>query len=122
MTSVGGDDDLGTIFSITIAESLLGDSDCDGDVDFDDIDDFVLGLNNPQAYEDIFGVPPELKGDIDGDGDLDFDDIDDFVGILSGGSLHSLQSVPEPCGIAWVLVACLGVAAYQRRTARQLRR
>ena len=74
------------------ATAITGDMDCDGDIDFDDIDDFVLGLNNPAQYQSDRGVPASLKGDTDGDGDLDFDDITGFVDILGGG----LQSVPEP--------------------------
>ena len=85
------DADMMTLFSA--ATSITGDLDCDGDVDFDDIDDFVLGLNNPAEYLSNMGVPASLKGDTDGDGDLDFDDITGFVNILSGGGL---QSVPEP--------------------------
>ena len=73
---------------------IVGDMDCDSDVDFDDIDAFVLGLNDPTAYENMFGVPPSLKGDTDGDDDLDFDDILGFVNALSGGSV--VTPVPEP--------------------------
>ena len=71
--------------------------DCDGDVDFDDIDDFVLALNNPIEYESTYGVPPELKGDTDGDGDNDFDDIDDFVAIFN---TPSAENIPEPSRVA----------------------
>jgi hypothetical protein len=39
------------------------------DVDFDDIDDFVLGLNDPDGYELMFGVPPSYAGDTDEDRD-----------------------------------------------------
>jgi hypothetical protein len=86
-------------------QGLLGDMDCDGDVDFDDIDPFVLGLNDPTEYETQFGVPPAAKGDMDGDGDFDFDDIPGFVAVLQGGGT---ESVPEPSG--WVLLG-LGLAA-----------
>lgn len=89
-----------------------GDMDCDGDVDFDDIDDLVLGLNDPAGYEDQLGVPPALKGDADGDGDLDFDDIDDFVAVLTNPSTSAAKRyVPEPSSLAtavlaaWVLLA-----------------
>jgi hypothetical protein len=73
-----------------------GDMDSDGDVDFDDIDDFVLGLTNPTQYESMFGTPATLKGDLDRDDDLDFDDIDDFVGVLSGTGSSDIRAVPEP--------------------------
>lgn len=97
--------------------ALTGDMDCDGDVDFDDIDDFVLGLNNPQQYEAMFGVPPALKGDTDGDGDQDFDDINGFVDILQPGGL---QSVPEPATGGSALVA--GIVAFGLFMRRQSRR
>jgi hypothetical protein len=84
-------------------EVLRGDMDCDGDVDFDDIDPFVLGLNNAAQYELDFGLPPEAKGDMDGDGDFDFDDIDGFVAALQGG----VESVPEP-GTLWMTLVMLG--------------
>jgi hypothetical protein len=56
--------------------------DFDGDLDFDDIDDFVWGLIAADVYEDLYGVPPVINGDVDGDGDLDFDDIAGFVALL----------------------------------------
>jgi hypothetical protein len=88
---------------VPVAPPNMGDSDCDGDVDFDDIDDFVLGLNNAAAYEDLYGVPPSLKGDTDGDSDLDFDDIAGFVTVLSGSSAPNIQPIPEPS--IWMILA-----------------
>ncbi len=112
-------DELKLIFvdDFTIAGDLtvpvLGDMDCDGDLDFDDIDDFVLGINNPQEYENQFGVPPEAKGDADGDGDLDFDDIDDFVAILNNPLSVRTQYVPEP-GTAVLLGVAMSILAWRR--------
>jgi len=102
-----GANPLGLITNIVVVRP--GDMDCDGDVDFDDIDDLVLGLTNPTQYEDQFGIPPDLKGDTDGDGDLDFDDIPGFVDILTppGG----LQGVPEPSSLALACLAVCGAAA-----------
>ncbi|MFV2070318.1 MAG: hypothetical protein ACC645_25405, partial [Pirellulales bacterium] len=68
---------------------LAGDMDFDGDVDFDDISGFVLGLSDPVAYENVYGQPPSANGDIDQDGDQDFDDIGGFVAVLNGASLAS---------------------------------
>ncbi len=97
--------------SPTFLLPVLGDMDCDSDVDFDDIDDFVLGLNMPQEYENRFGVPPEGKGDTDGDGDLDFDDIDDFVAILNSPLSAGTRTVPEP-GAAALLGVAMSVLAW----------
>lgn len=97
----GLNDNMGTVMKIVPFVPLLGDMDCDGDVDFDDIDAFVLGLNNPADYEAQFGVPPSLKGDEDGDGDQDFDDITGFVQRLTGPPSETAD-VPEP-GLAALL-------------------
>jgi hypothetical protein len=61
----------------------------DGRVDSDDIDPFVLGLNDAAAYQATFGVPPSLHGDTDSDGDLDFDDINGLVGIITRASVQT---------------------------------
>ncbi len=62
--------------------ALTGDMDLDRDVDFDDIDELVLGLNNPAEYQNRFGVSPHVAGDTSGDGRLDPGDIPRFVEIL----------------------------------------
>ena len=97
---------------------VLGDMDCDGDVDFDDIDDFVLGLNDPVLYESIFDVPPSLKGDTDTDGDQDFDDIPGFVSILSAGGA---ESVPEPSALVLSGLAGSLLVSWRIRRRRRLR-
>ncbi|MFV2069194.1 MAG: putative Ig domain-containing protein, partial [Pirellulales bacterium] len=77
-------------FTITVTglpAGLVGDMDIDGDVDFDDIGAFVMGLSDPSGYTSLFGVPAELYGDTDQDGDIDFDDIDSFIDLLIGGLL-----------------------------------
>jgi hypothetical protein len=66
---------------------LTGDLDLSGGVDQDDIATLVLGLNSPQAYADLFGIPAALAGDTDGDGDLDFDDLSGFAAILGGNAV-----------------------------------
>ena len=80
----------------------VGDMDLDGDVDFDDIDDFEQGLNDPDDYAIRFGVPAEFKGDIDRDGDQDFDDIKGFTAIINANSLQSgaeAASASDPAGV-----------------------
>lgn len=95
--------------------ALFGDLDCDGDVDFDDIAPFVLGLNDPTGYEATFGVPPALKGDTDTDGDFDFDDIARFVAILNAPLTAAGQPVPEPSSIVMTLLAVASLLACGRR-------
>lgn len=109
-----------------VASSLFdpfptGDMDYDRDVDFDDIDDFVLGLNDPAGYTSTFSAPPQDNGDTDGDMDFDFDDIPGFVELLSPESTHG---VPEPAtsGIAAVAAGALMMLEASRLFARHLRR
>jgi hypothetical protein len=60
-----------------------GDLNCDGSVDFDDIDAFVVALTGEAAYEAQYPECRWMNGDCDLDGDVDFDDIDAFVVLLS---------------------------------------
>jgi hypothetical protein len=86
-----GDSEATASIHVTVLDGgvvpMPGDMDVDGDVDFDDIDDFVMGLSDPLGYEALHGIPASFNGDIDGDGDFDFDDIDDFVAVLAGGPI-----------------------------------
>ncbi len=69
------------------ANSLMGprgDLDCDGDVDFDDIDPFVAALGGAVAYYAQFPDCHYGLADIDDDGLVTFDDIDPFVSLLGG--------------------------------------
>ena len=59
-----------------------GDTDCDYDVDFDDIDPFVAALSGEAAYLAQYPWCRWLNADCDGDGDVDFDDIDPFVALI----------------------------------------
>jgi glucose/arabinose dehydrogenase len=59
-----------------------GDLNCDGDVNFDDIDAFVVALIDEQQYEQNYPDCFFLQGDINGDESVDFDDIDGFVECL----------------------------------------
>jgi len=64
---------------------VTGDTNCDGVVDFDDIDSFVLALSGQSGYEAEYPDCRWLNGDCDLDGDVDFDDIEAFVALLGGG-------------------------------------
>jgi hypothetical protein len=90
----------GSSLTLTVESFIPGDMARDGDVDFDDIGPFVLGLTDPASYEAMFGVPPTVNGDLDQDGDFDFDDIDDFVAVLIGALADSRQWNPGADGTA----------------------
>lgn len=70
--------------SFTVSTPDLGDMDCDGDVDFDDIAPFVLAIGGQAGYEAEWPDCEWLNGDVDGNGTVDFDDISPFVALLSG--------------------------------------
>ncbi len=66
--------------------AVRGDLNCDGAVNFDDIDAFVAALANPAQYIATFPDCELLSGDADGDLDVDFDDINGFVQcVISSG-------------------------------------
>jgi hypothetical protein len=115
------DSSFGGILRATASDflpPLIGDMDADGDVDFDDIDDFVLGLNDPDGYQSTFAVPPSLKGDTDNDEDFDFDDIQGFVTILgASGAGAQLRTIPEPCSLRLLAVGLASlVGSFWRRS------
>jgi hypothetical protein len=63
----------------------VGDTNCDGVVDFDDINPFVAALVDREGYESQYPGCPWLTGDIDGSETVDFDDINPFVACLVAG-------------------------------------
>jgi DNA-binding beta-propeller fold protein YncE len=63
---------------------LVGDLNCDGLVDFGDINPFVLILTDPAGWQTAYPDCLMLNGDIDEDCDVDFGDINPFVALLSG--------------------------------------
>jgi subtilisin-like proprotein convertase family protein len=60
-----------------------GDMNCDGNVDFDDINPFVVALVGEQGYRNRYGDCDYMLGDVNGDGGVDFDDINPFVALLT---------------------------------------
>ncbi len=58
---------------------LRGDTNCDGSIDFFDIDPFLLALFNPAAYQTAFPACTVSSADTNGDGSIDFFDIDAFL-------------------------------------------
>ena len=61
----------------------LGDVNCDGSVNFGDINPFVLALSNPSMYQQTYPGCPLRNRDINGDGSFGFGDINPFVALLS---------------------------------------
>ncbi len=61
-----------------------GDLNCDGVVNFDDIDPFVLALNGQAGYEAAFPNCAYANADCNNDQAVNFDDIDAFVALLAG--------------------------------------
>ncbi len=61
-----------------------GDTNCDGVVDFDDIDSFVVALSGAAAYAAGYPNCLWLTADCNADGTVNFDDIDAFVATLGG--------------------------------------
>jgi len=70
--------------ALVLAEpGLTGDMNCDGVVNFGDINPFVLALSNPASYAQAFPNCNVQNGDINGDGVVNFTDINAFVALLS---------------------------------------
>jgi hypothetical protein len=65
-------------------QQLVGDLNCDGVVNFDDINAFVLALSGAAGYEAAYPDCDLKLADCNGDGAVNFDDINAFVAILSG--------------------------------------
>ncbi len=62
----------------------LGDLNCDGLVDFDDVDPFILAVTDPNAYATLHPECPLGLADCNSDGQVDEGDIDAFVALLGG--------------------------------------
>ena len=63
---------------------MPGDVNCDGGVDFFDIDPFLLALFDPAAYAVAFPDCDIATADVNADNSVDFFDIDPFVACLFG--------------------------------------
>jgi len=72
------------IWALAPAPGMVGDLNCDGTVDFGDINPFILALSNPVQYAATFPDCDIMNGDINGDGSVDFGDINPFVQLLTG--------------------------------------
>jgi prepilin-type N-terminal cleavage/methylation domain-containing protein len=106
-----------------------GDMEWDGDIDLDDVDDFVEGLTREEDYVDNLDIclplfPAEVchlgpaadVGDFTNDGFLDFDDIPPFrmlFGLSAGASLN--LNIPEPAIVRLAAVALVGLLGVRCR-------
>jgi hypothetical protein len=76
--------DAFSIKAFRCADIHIGDLNCDGAVDFKDINPFVLYLSNFAAWQAAYPDCPPENGDINQDGDYpSFKDINPFVALLS---------------------------------------
>lgn len=71
------------VLTVTYPLVLVGDLNCDGAVDFADINPFVLRLTDPAGYQAAYPDCPDANGDINGNGSVGFDDINPFVALLT---------------------------------------
>jgi carboxypeptidase A1 len=94
MRFVAADEGAGSIVEAAVDDFLVmarvdcpyppGDLNCDGQVNFGDINPFVLALTNPAGYQAAFPDCDIMNGDINGDGEVNFGDINPFVALLTG--------------------------------------
>ena len=78
----------GPALLLTLAAQLVpathpGDLNCDGSVNFRDINPFVLALTNPAVWQAAYPGCPIGNGDVNGDGSVNFRDINPFVMLLT---------------------------------------
>ncbi len=65
-----------------VGSHRTGDLNCDGAIDFDDINAFVAALNGEQAYYALYPDCLWELADCNGDGAIGFDDINAFVALI----------------------------------------
>jgi hypothetical protein len=73
---------LGSTHLMVIHATIPGDTNCDGVVDMDDIDPFVVALLDEAGYAAGWPGCERRSADVNGDGAVDFFDIDPFVVLL----------------------------------------
>ncbi len=62
----------------------VGDLNCDGNVDFFDIDAFIIAVTDPAGYAVAYPDCDLMLADCNGDDSVDFFDIDAFVELITG--------------------------------------
>ena len=76
---------IGAVLLTPIHTVVRGDMNCDGNIDFNDIDPFVTALVSRDDYESQYTDCKWSNGDINQDASVDFNDIDGFVDCLING-------------------------------------
>ncbi|MEW6251579.1 MAG: hypothetical protein AB1716_13100, partial [Planctomycetota bacterium] len=82
---------------VTPTQRCRGDCNCDGNVDFGDINPFVLALSNFAAWQNQYPGCPVENPDLDASGQINFNDINPFVACLSAGAGPCASSPWGPC-------------------------
>ncbi len=77
-------DPNGGVLKYAVRRAVSGDVNCDGRIDFGDIDAFVVALTGEAAYQAAYPDCHWLLADIDDDGQVDAADINPFVALLAG--------------------------------------
>jgi hypothetical protein len=77
----GGFSLTGGFWAVAAPVGCRGDFNCDGKIDFQDIDPFVAVLSGGACCD-----PTGYNCDVNGDGVVNFADIDPFVALLSSGA------------------------------------
>ncbi len=72
------------LWGVVPFEVATGDLNCDGYVNFDDINPFVTAMVGQAEYEAEYPDCNWLNGDTDANGTVNFDDINGFVELLAG--------------------------------------
>ena len=74
-----------------------GDMNCDGLVDFGDINPFVLAMSSHAGYQAAFPDCQWQNADCNNDGAVDFGDINPFIAIIVAGPPHIGEHWRGPC-------------------------
>ena len=76
-------DDIQIWGVVPVEQPPAGDANCDGLVNFGDIDPFVMAITDPAAYDAAYPDCDALTADCNGDGLVNYGDIDPFVSLLT---------------------------------------
>ncbi len=95
--------------------TAIGDMDGSMSINLDDLDDFILALVDPAAYQAMYpNIDPNIVGDINGDGQFNGLDIQPYVIILLGD-----QTPPTPNPMTFSTLPYATTSASIRMTAAE---